>query len=89
MLARIPDNLFPTEFAKKNPPIIKAVNLAGDNLETNDNPIGERQSSPIVTTPYPAINQSAETFSAPLFQFWGRASVLEPVAQTPCAQAYP
>lgn len=39
-------------FAKKllniQTPIIREANLTGDNLETIDNPIGDRQSSPIV-----------------------------------------
>ena len=47
----MPESLFPTEIAKKNPPIIKAVILGGESFETSDNPIGERHNSPIVITP--------------------------------------
>ena len=50
-LARIPDNLFPMEVERKNPPIINAVILGGESFETKDNPIGERHNSPKVMTP--------------------------------------
>ena len=48
---RIPDNLLPTAVERKNPPIIKAVILGGDSLETNDKPIGDKHNSPTVMTP--------------------------------------
>lgn len=38
----------PIEVDKNHPPIIRAVSLAGANLETNDNPIGLRNISLIV-----------------------------------------
>lgn len=51
-----PLNLFPIEVEINHAPIIKAVNLAGDNLETIDNPIGDKHNSPTVITPYAAKN---------------------------------
>ena len=60
----IPDNLLPTEIARKNPPIIKAVILGGESLETNDKPIGDKHNSPTVITPYDAINHQELAFDA-------------------------
>jgi hypothetical protein len=50
ILLNTPDNLFPIEVAKNQPPIINAVILGGLNLLTSDNPIGLRNSSPTVIT---------------------------------------
>ena len=51
MLANTPLNLLPIEVDKNQPPIIKAVKRGGANLDTNDNAIGLKQSSPTVITP--------------------------------------
>lgn len=40
----------PIEVDKNHPPIINAVNLAGASLETNDNPIGLKNTSLMVNT---------------------------------------
>ena len=45
-----PAILPPNDVDKKKPPIIKAVNLGGDNFDTNDKPIGLRNISLIVKT---------------------------------------
>ena len=50
-LLNTPDNLFPIDVAKNQPPIINAVNLGGLNFETKDKPIGLKNNSPIVITP--------------------------------------
>ena len=47
-LAITPATLPPNEVERNQPPIINAVNRGGDNLETNDNPIGLKQISLIV-----------------------------------------
>ena len=57
--------LFPIEVDKNHPPIIKAVSRGGLNLETNDNPIGLKNNSPIVITPYEEMNHQAEDLIAP------------------------
>jgi len=51
-LAITPATLPPNDVDKNHPPIINAVNLGGDNLETNDKPIGLKQISLTVNTPY-------------------------------------
>jgi len=43
-----PATKFPAADAKNHIPIIIPTILFGDNLVTDDNPTGERQSSPIV-----------------------------------------
>ena len=45
-----PDSLFPIAVAINQPPIIKADILAGLNFDTSDNPIGLKNSSPVVIT---------------------------------------
>ena len=50
-LASTPDSLFPIEVERKNPPIINAVSLGGESLETSDSPIGDNINSPKVITP--------------------------------------
>ena len=51
LLDNIPASLFPTDVDKKNPPIINAVNRGGDNFETSESPIGDKNNSPKVITP--------------------------------------
>jgi len=50
-LAITPATLPPSDVERNHPPIISAVNLAGANLDTNDNPIGLKQISLTVNTP--------------------------------------
>lgn len=45
---KVPANLFAAAFAKNQVPINKEENLIGESLDTIDNPIGDKQSSPIV-----------------------------------------
>lgn len=49
--ASTPDSLFPIAVERKKPPIIRAVIREGESFETNESPIGDRQSSPTVITP--------------------------------------
>ena len=44
----VPANLFAAAFAKNQVPIIKDDKRKGANLETIDNPIGDKHNSPIV-----------------------------------------
>ena len=48
---KIPDSLFPMLVDKNHPPIIRAVRRGGLNFDTNESPIGDKHSSPIVITP--------------------------------------
>lgn len=50
----------PMEVDKNQPPIIKAVNLAGASLDTSDKPIGLKNISLIVNTKYVPHNQAGE-----------------------------
>ena len=59
-LAITPATLPPNDVDKNHPPIINAVNLGGDSLETNDNPIGLKHISLTVNTPYVRNNQMDE-----------------------------
>ncbi len=52
-----PANLLPVAIAKNQTPIINEVNLAGVNLFTIDNPIGDNQSSPIVCKKYSPVRK--------------------------------
>ena len=58
----VPANLFATAFAKNHVPIIKDERRIGANLLTMLNPIGDKQSSPIVCTMYNANNQNMAIF---------------------------
>src|SRR5690606_40608073 len=66
-LAKTPESLLPIDVERKNPPIIKAVIRGGESFDTNERPIGDRQSSPIVITPYAATSHNADTLNSP---FW-------------------
>ena len=66
MELRTPDNLFPMDVAKNQPPIIKEVNRGGLNFDTSESPIGLKKSSPIVITAYDEINHHGEAFAIPL-----------------------
>ena len=57
--ASTPLNLFPMAVAKLQPPIIKAVKRKGDYFDTMDKPIGLKNNSPMVITPYEPINHQA------------------------------
>jgi len=46
----INSNLFPTAVARSHPPCIRPWNLEGATFDTNDNPIGLRNSSATVST---------------------------------------
>lgn len=59
-LAITPATLPPNDVDKNHPPIINAVNLGGDSLETNDNPIGLKQISLTVNIPYVRNNHMDE-----------------------------
>ena len=61
-------NLLPMEVDKNQPPIINAVKRGGLNFETSDKPIGLKNNSPIVITPYEEMNHHAEDFIAPFSQ---------------------
>jgi hypothetical protein len=66
ILDKTPLNLFPMEVAKNHPPIIKAVKRGGLNLDTNERPIGLRNNSPMVITPYDPMNHQLYAFIWPL-----------------------
>ena len=51
------------EVAKNHPPIINEVIRTGETFETKESPIGERNNSPMVTTPYEPINHQADALS--------------------------
>ena len=51
-LAITPATFPPNEVDKNHPPIINAVKRGGDSLETNESPIGLKQISLTVNTPY-------------------------------------
>ena len=48
---KTPESLFPMAVDKNQPPIIKAAIRFGLSFDTNDNPIGLKNSSPTVITP--------------------------------------
>lgn len=50
-LAITPAIFPPKEVERNHPPIINAVNLGGETLETNDNPMGLKKISLIVNIP--------------------------------------
>lgn len=59
-LAITPATLPPSDVDKNHPPIINAVNLGGDSLETKDKPIGLKHISLTVNTPYVRNNHTDE-----------------------------
>ena len=59
----VPANLLATALAKNQVPINKEDNLIGANLLTILNPMGDKQSSPIVCTMYKANNQNIAIFA--------------------------
>lgn len=56
-----PANVFPMKLVKNQTPIINDKNFFGASFDTNDKPIGERQSSASVIIKYTKTNQSGET----------------------------
>lgn len=65
ILLNTPDNLFPIDVAKNQPPIMSAVILGGLNLLTKDNPIGLKNNSPTVITAYDEMNHQALALIVP------------------------
>ena len=59
-LAITPATLPPNEVDKNHPPIINAVNRGGASFETNERPIGLKQISLTVNTPYVRNNQNED-----------------------------
>ena len=59
-LAITPATLPPNEVDKNHPPIINDVNRGGANLEVNERPIGLKQISLTVNTPYVRNNHMDE-----------------------------
>lgn len=59
-LVMIPAIFPPIDVDKNQPPISKAVSLAGANLETSDNPIGLKKISLMVKIKYVSHNQIGE-----------------------------
>ena len=74
--------------ARKNPPIIKAVIRGGESLDTSDKPMGDKQSSPMVITPYEAISHIEPAFmlnplvakTAPTITNADKAVITKPMA---------
>ena len=59
-LAITPATLPPNEVDRNHPPIINDVNRGGANLEVNERPIGLKQISLTVNTPYVMNNHMEE-----------------------------
>src|SRR5690606_37452984 len=53
---KVPANAYPAAFEIKKTPYNKDENLLGESFPTNDNPIGDKQSSPQVWMKYNKIN---------------------------------